>query len=105
MDPVSTVVRHVVMIDLASNCTDEDRDALIEDIRRLGESVPGVLSMTAGVAIEGPVATRRICLVSDHASWADLLAYRDDPAHLKVSSRVRELMVSVASADFLAGAH
>jgi hypothetical protein len=102
MDPVSAVVRHVVFIDLASNCTDEDQYGLIDDIRRLGAVIPGVLSMTAGVAINCLSDTQRICLVSDHASMDDLVAYRKHPAHLKVAARVHELMVSVSSADILA---
>lgn len=96
-----TVVRHVAVVELADRCPDEDRDALLEDIRGLAGVVPGLLWMSAGTDLGNP---RRICLVSDHTSAEDLAAYVQHPAHLKVAARVGDLMTTVAGADFPAPA-
>lgn len=95
------MIRHVAIVELKNSCTDEERDALVAQIAALADEIPGVLSMTAGVARDlAGAPLRKICLVSDHASRSELAAYLEHPAHRAVAVRVGELREVVSGADF-----
>jgi hypothetical protein len=95
------MVRHVAIIELRSDCSAEDRDALVAQIRALGSSIPQVVSMAVGIASDPSGAPlNKICLVSDHPSRADLDAYLVHPDHQAVAGVVGRLRESVSGADF-----
>ncbi|WP_408899784.1 Dabb family protein (plasmid) [Nocardioides sp. R1-1] len=96
-----TVIRHVAIVELSSDCAPDDRDALVAQIRALGATIPTVAAMTVGIARDSSgQALNRICLVSDHRTWDDLDTYLRDPAHQAVAREVGRLRESAMGADF-----
>jgi hypothetical protein len=94
------VFHHVVLFTVKPGRHGE-LDALLADLARLPERVPGIVRLDCGSNLRQPAQRSHdaalIAVFEDESAFA---AYRDHPAHLPVADALRELSLDVAVVDF-----
>ena len=89
------MIRHIVLFTLK----DHDGNDLIESLRSLPDQVPVIQALSLGRSIKP--GTHEYALTVDVADEDALEKYRNDPAHVPVAARLREVAVEVAVADIV----
>jgi hypothetical protein len=95
------VVEHIVCIKLKPGATQAIESEIIEGLKALKGSVPGIVDLSVGKDF---TITRNqgytIGLVVRFKSKEDLLVYNDHPNHLPIKKRIGELAETVMAIDY-----
>lgn len=94
------MIRHVVMVKLNAEVTEDQRDRWMDSVRRLASEVPGVRNLTIGTDVLHLPRSYDVALVVDFDALDGLLTYERHPAHVAVAAVSRSLSDHIASVDF-----
>jgi Stress responsive A/B Barrel Domain len=82
------MIRHVVLMAWNENATPEKVRQLADELTALGPNLSGLRSYHAGSDAGINQGNYNFAVVADFDDAASYLAYRDDPAHRDVVSRL-----------------
>lgn len=98
------MVKHVLIFKLKPMDSAEAKMEIMLEIKRKLEGlkalVPAILSIEVGIN-QNPKEEWDITLISEHADWDGLAAYRDDPHHVSVAQFIAQYRESRACVDFI----
>lgn len=97
------MISHVVMWKLAGSDAAEKAaaaDKILAALRSLEGKIPGLVKLEVGSNKPQTPTSWDLVLLTRHASWEDLEAYRVHPDHLKVAEIVGKNTVDRAVVDF-----
>jgi hypothetical protein len=80
-------VRHVVLVSLKDDATDEQKKAAVEGLMTLSGLVPGMRSYSAGLDL-GVAGTHDVAIVGDFDDIESLQAYLAHETHRSVAGAV-----------------
>lgn len=75
------MLRHIVLLQLQPEATDEQVDTIVAGLRALPDQVPGVQALTAGRDAGLDESNATVGFTADFADIDGWRAYRDHPAH------------------------
>ena len=96
-------VRHVVVWRLVGESAEEKNysfESVADDLHALVGTIPGLMSLSVSRSTGPNPKNWDMCLISEHESWDALDVYASHPAHIAVASRVAEITIERAGADF-----
>lgn len=98
-----SMVKHVLLFKLRDMSTPAEKMEVMQEIKRrlegLKETVPAIETIEVGINAN-PKEEFDIALVSTHADWDALAAYRDDPNHVEVARFIGQYREARSCADF-----
>ncbi len=94
------MIRHVVLFKHKPTVTQEERDAWIASALAMGPHIPYVHNLTAGYDLIRSARAYDVALVCDFESLDDVRRYAEDPVHVPVATRAREMSDHICSVDF-----
>jgi hypothetical protein len=78
------VFRHIVLLTLNPDATDEDHDRIVQGLAELPAAISAIRSYTIGRDAKLNDGNADICVVADFDDASGYLVYRDHPAHVEV---------------------
>ena len=97
------MIKHVLLFKLREMDSDAEKMSIMLEIKQklegLKAEIPAILSIEVGIN-QNPKETYDIALISTHADWDGLAAYRDDPKHVAVAQFIAQYRESRSCADF-----
>ena len=97
------MVKHVLLFKLRDMDSPEEKMRIMLEIKSklegLKELIPAILSIEVGIN-QNPKESFDIALITTHADWEGLSAYRDDPKHVAVAQFIGQYRESRSCADF-----
>lgn len=95
------MIRHVVLFTWADDATDEQKEAVATELRKLPAAIPEIRSYTVGPDAGINQGNHEFAVVADFDSVDDYLVYRDHPLHQAViADRIKPIVASRAAAQF-----
>lgn len=97
------MVKHIVMWSFKEEIGAEERKAAAQKIKEGLEGLVGVVpGLTAAYVVTEPIASSShdLALVSELETREDLVAYKDNPDHVKVATYVRSVTCNRAALDY-----
>ncbi len=82
------MIRHVVLMAWTGEATPEKVRQLVDELTALGPTLSGLRSYRAGPDIGINEGNFNFAVVADFDDVASYVAYRDDPAHREIVSRL-----------------
>ncbi len=76
--------RHIVLLTLKPETSDAQRQAIVDGLRTLPDTVGSIRSYSCGLDARIAEGNSDVCAVGDFDDEAGYLEYRDHPAHRKV---------------------
>jgi hypothetical protein len=97
----AAVFRHVVMVNLSADMTDEQREALRAGLGRMPEVIPGIRAYRFGSDAGINEGNFEFVVTADFDDANGYLAYRDHPEHKKlVADLLAPFVTKRASVQF-----
>jgi hypothetical protein len=95
------MIRHVVLFTWADDATDEQKEAVATELRKLPAAIPEIRSYTVGPDAGINQGNHEFAVVADFDSVDDYLVYRDHPLHQAViAERIKPIVTARAAAQF-----
>ncbi|WP_219472272.1 Dabb family protein [Nonomuraea rhizosphaerae] len=95
------MIRHVVMFIWTEEATDEQKAAVVTELRKLPGAIPEISSYTVGADAGINEGNYEFAVVADFDTVDDYLVYRDHPQHQKViAEHIRPIVASRAALQF-----
>lgn len=97
------MVKHIVMWSFREEITQEERVEAAKKIKEGLEGLVGVVpGLTAAYVVTDPIASssHNLALVSELETREDLVAYKDNPDHVRVATFVRSVTCNRAALDY-----
>jgi hypothetical protein len=98
------MVEHIVLFKVSSSATQEQRDRMVEELKRLREQIPGIVDLSVGHNFSERSQGFQIGLVVRFTDRAALEAYLPHPAHRAcVEQFINPIREDVILADYEIG--
>ncbi len=94
------MVIHVVMIQFRSEISEEDKEAVREEITALGDLVPGLRNITTGRNFAQEDRAMDLVLIAQFDRREDLEFYATHPEHQKVLAILKPMVEYTKVVDF-----
>ncbi|MEG1585526.1 MAG: Dabb family protein [Bacteroidales bacterium] len=98
------MIKHVLLFKLREMESSKEKMCIMLEIKQklegLKEVVPAILSIEVGIN-ENPKENYDIALISTHADWDGLAAYREDPHHVEVAQFIAKYREARSCVDFV----
>ncbi len=95
------MIKHIVFFRIKSEKKEEDLENLKHMIENLKNTIPGILSIEAGINISPRETAYDIALVSEFENETALKEYAAHPEHQKLIARLHELNRELAVVDYV----
>ncbi|MFG3441224.1 Dabb family protein [Nonomuraea sp. NPDC047897] len=94
------MIRHVVLFTWTEDATDEQKEAVVTELRKLPDAIPQLRSYTVGPDAGITPGSHDFAVVADFDSLDDFVTYRDHPLHQAViAERIKPILASRAAAQ------
>lgn len=94
------MIKHIVFFKIKAEKKQEELKILQKMIEDLGESVPSVVNIEAGLNFSQRESAYDIALVSEFRDKEGLQAYQEHPEHQKLIAKLKTLDRELAVVDY-----
>ena len=94
------MIRHIVFFKFKPEITEEQKNKLLEDLKKLKKKIPLIQRLEVEFDIGKKPNSFDLALNSDFSSWEDVEKYSIHPDHIKVVEFIKEISDDVCKVDY-----